>query len=175
MWIINLEGKKGNKWRRSKNFQTRKKIFHSLKKDLSLKGLIEFQAGIMEKSRHLGIGWEDSWIVWLKGKLLQASQTREQVTWEEKRTRLKPHMSFARKRKASYASKVLVTYSGQNKIFDFSELPCIGNTPQKGIESGNKWIQLETREMNKRQNHPSMVSRQHTNSYIVNSKWIMID
>lgn len=74
----------------------------------------------------------------IKGETLTSFPNQRTSYMGRKENQTEPHMSFARKRKASYASKVLVTYSGQNKIFGFSELPCIGNTPQKGIESGNK-------------------------------------
>lgn len=37
-----------------------KKIFRGLKKDVGLKGLVEFQAGMMEKNRQLGIAGEGS-------------------------------------------------------------------------------------------------------------------
>lgn len=53
-------GDESRKWRRSNNFKTRKKIFRGAKKDFGSKGLVEFQAGAMEKSRHLGTAWEDS-------------------------------------------------------------------------------------------------------------------
>lgn len=55
---------------------------------------------------------------------------REQIPWEEKRNRLKPHISFARRRKESYASQGSIHLPRTEKIQGPSEFPCMGKTPK---------------------------------------------